>query len=97
MQTLADIKKHSTVEPIIFADGSVPAGFFYATGRVVGLVTTYILRGEKGDLSAEIVGRQEHQGRGPVMYAGSGIKGGAYLGDVDVAEVLARVEENTDD
>jgi len=66
----------------------LPEDVFSATLKVLGITTIYILRGEQGDMEAEVIGRIElpemtRGSEGPALgYRGNGLKGGEFLGSV---------------
>lgn len=65
-------------------DGSTPAGCTLVCTEVVGLVTTYVLR------DGQIIGRLETAGCCWNAYAGSTLKGGAYVGSTGTFYGLAQ-------
>jgi len=91
MSTFADIQKSATGIMSTYIDDYTPAGHFAATTTVLGIVTTYLLRGELNDREALIVGRGEIIGRRQTCYLGGGIKGGEWVGGT-LRDLFARFE-----
>ena len=57
-----------------FIDDETPAGHFGVTVKNISGVSTYWLKGQKGDPNAVVVGRNQ----GGVSYKGGGVLGGEY-------------------
>ncbi|MGW8431297.1 hypothetical protein ACWGJ9_09235 [Curtobacterium citreum] len=79
--TLTEVLKASEADHALYVDDTTPEGHFNVTVKVLGVVTTYTLKGEVGDLDAPIVEREEiHGERGGrqyfVRYVGNRLKGG---------------------
>lgn len=69
---------HSNV--VTYLDSSTPSGTFCGTCKVLGITTTYLMRGDKNDPRATILGRIEVTARGHAnSYVGNGIKGGNLI------------------
>lgn len=70
-------------------------GYFTATGKIFGIPTVYVLKGDMTDLESTIVGRIE---LGPfvrpraLVYKGTTLKGGEFLGSA--SEGLRKSLEN---
>lgn len=80
MATLHDIHQQADTPPHrLVQDADTPAGCSLATVRMVGVVTTYLL-----DAGGGILGRVEWSPLSssvePLAYAGTGVKGGIWLG-----------------
>ena len=75
---LNTIKKAAEIDMVATSVGEVPSGYFVATTKVLGIVTTYMLSGELDDENATIVGRVEiNKNRSGInCYRGDRIKGG---------------------
>jgi hypothetical protein len=86
MNTLADIKTEASTPAATFTDHATPEGFFGTTVRFLGIVTTYLLKGDKDDLNAPIVGRVEILTSGISAYKGTSLKGGLILAKPDSYE-----------
>jgi hypothetical protein len=85
--TLTEVLKASEAEHALYVDDNTPEGHFNVTVKVLGLVTTYTLKGEVGDMDAPIVERQEIQGRPGherfSRYVGNRLKGGTLSAPVE--------------
>jgi hypothetical protein len=71
-------------------DDSTPAGCESIVTDVLGISTTYIVRDE------EILGRIEYTRDRVSGYAGSGLKGGYYLGTALTASLAERIVARAD-
>lgn len=80
MSNLADIEKSAVGVVATYTDYTTPTGYFAATTTIVGIVTTYLLRGELDDRDAVIIGRGEIVGLRQNCYLGDGLKGGEWVG-----------------
>jgi len=95
MDTLASILGHAESKTSVYTDSSTPEGHFAATSKVLGITTTYLLRGTVGDPHAPILGRVEIQdasdGSGnyrTVAYRGDRLKGGKLAGYLNSYEEI---------
>lgn len=87
MDNLASILGHAESKTSVYTDGNTPEGHFAATSKILGVVTTYLLRGTVvGDPDAPIVGRVEIQEQNigtehyrAVAYRGDRLKGGELV------------------
>ena len=70
-ELIADAEKHS--EP--FIDDETPDGHFGVTVKNISGISTYWLKGPKGDLDAVVVGRNQDGNN----YRGGGVLGGEYI------------------
>lgn len=84
MATLADVRRAADGDVDTGADALTPNGTFYATARVLGIITSYLMDGLDGDPDATILGRIEYPPAygtaRPTMriYRGGGTKGGEF-------------------
>lgn len=59
----------------------IPNDHFAISTRILGIQSFYLLKGETGDLTAEVVGRLESPAnRANTAYRGTELKGGEFLG-----------------
>jgi hypothetical protein len=59
----------------------IPQDHFVVHTRILGIESFYLLKGEAGDLNAEIVGRLESpKNKANTAYKGSGLKYGKFIG-----------------
>jgi hypothetical protein len=68
-------------------DDATPAGCRLVTTKLLGIVTTYVLRDEG------IIGRVELSERGQNGYIGLRLNGGTWIGYNDSATLNARIAE----
>lgn len=90
---LKTIKKNAEIDMVATSVGEVPAGYFVATTKVLGIVTTYMLKGELDDENATIVGRVEiNKNRSGInCYRGDRIKGGELLSAGSYDEAWSKI------
>jgi hypothetical protein len=65
-------------------DDTCPEGCTIVVAQVLGIVTTYVLRGD------DVIGRYISDGHRYTAYAGPGLMGGAIVGFTDDALAAAR-------
>lgn len=90
---LTAIKKAASIDIVATSDGDCPAGYFVATTKVLGILTSYLLEGTKDDDEAPIVGRveaNEYFG-GINAYRGDRIKGGELFSATSYDEAWAKM------
>lgn len=83
MATLADIRRAAECDVRTGTDDTTPAGTFYATTKMLGIVTTYLLAGTDGDDAAPIIGRLESHAGVTIAARGTGLKGGSPIPRAD--------------
>lgn len=86
--TYADIKKAAAVAGEPYIDHATPDGCFGLTTSVLGIMTTYLFKGELADAEAPVLGRVEvvSINAGSLTYVGNGLKGGTFAGFRDSYE-----------
>lgn len=82
MTSLNDIKHNSYPTPVTGVTlRGIPEGHFAVFTRILGIESFYLLKGETGDMTAEIVGRLESPKNAKSRaYRGNELKGGEFLG-----------------
>lgn len=82
MATLADIHREAECPVRTGTDDITPSGTFYATTRILGIITNYLVMGKRDDPTATVIGRIEYPPAYGTsrpttnIYHGGGIKGG---------------------
>ena len=95
--TLSDLTASATGPTSMYADQDTPEGYFQVTTCVLGIVSTYLLKGELESADAEIVGRVELPklkdiGKArPNGYKGDSLKGGQLFLFESYKEAFARM------
>lgn len=82
MTSLNDIMHNSRPTPVTKVTlRGIPEGHFVVSTRILGIESFYLLKGEAGELTAEIVGRLESPKNAKnSAYKGNELKGGEFLG-----------------
>lgn len=85
MSAYTEIETAASGNVSCYTDAATPNGYFAVTAKVLGIVTTYLLKGNCYDIdSASIVGRVEltDNTRGTI-YKGHKLKGGHFEGPLN--------------